>query len=65
MKLSAKEKDRIRRVCMLLREADRPVRIMRAFLWPPETRERFFAKKRGSFQWWNTRPSIPAPPWRP
>src|SRR5690606_4103293 len=34
-----------RRVCMLLREADRPVRIMRAFLWPPETRERFFAKK--------------------
>ncbi len=45
MKLSAKEKDRIRRVCALLREADRSVRLMRSFLWPPEVRERFFAQK--------------------
>jgi len=43
MKLIPREKDRLRRVCAILREAERPVRIMRALLWPPEVRVRFLA----------------------
>ena len=43
MKLIPREKDRLRRVCAILREAERPVRIMRALLWPPEVRARFLA----------------------
>jgi uncharacterized protein (TIGR02421 family) len=45
MQLSLREKERILRVSRRLREAERPVRIMRGLLWPPEVRARFFAKK--------------------
>lgn len=45
MKISAREKERLRRINAILREAERPVRIMRALLWAPEIRERFFARK--------------------
>ncbi len=44
MILRPKEIDRIRTVCALLREAEKPVRIMRALLWKPEVRERFFER---------------------
>jgi len=45
MKLPESEKERLRHVCRLLREAERPVRIMRALLWGPEVREQFFARQ--------------------
>ena len=45
MKLTAREKDRLRRVCGILREAEKPVRIMRALLWAPDVRTRFFAAR--------------------
>ena len=35
--------ERIRRVAGLLRDAERPVRILRTVSWDPEVRERFFA----------------------
>jgi uncharacterized protein (TIGR02421 family) len=40
-----KEKERLRLACRVLREAEKPVRIMRALLWPPEVREKFFAQR--------------------
>jgi uncharacterized protein (TIGR02421 family) len=45
MKLTPREKDRLRRICAILREAERPVRIMRALLWAPEVRVRFLAAR--------------------
>jgi uncharacterized protein (TIGR02421 family) len=45
MKASEKQAERIRQACHLLREAERPVRIMRTLLWGPEVRARFFAAK--------------------
>lgn len=35
--------DRIRRLAGLLKEAERPIRVLRTVAWPPEVRERFFA----------------------
>ena len=45
MKVTPREKERLRTVCVLLREAEKPVRIMRALLWSPEVRAGFFASK--------------------
>jgi hypothetical protein len=45
MKVTPREKERLRTVCALLREAEKPVRIMRALLWSPEVRAGFFASK--------------------
>lgn len=44
MRARQKELERLRLACRVLREAEKPVRIMRALLWPPEVRERFFAQ---------------------
>lgn len=38
---------RIRAVCALLRDAERPVRILATLAWQPEIRERFFAREAG------------------
>lgn len=35
---------RITRLAAQLREAERPIRILRTLIWPPEVRERFFAR---------------------
>lgn len=43
MKIEAKDRERICRAARLLKEAERPVRILRSLSWPPEVRERFFA----------------------
>ncbi|MGI8603336.1 MAG: flavohemoglobin expression-modulating QEGLA motif protein [Verrucomicrobiales bacterium] len=42
MSAREKEHERLRLACRMLREAERPVRIMRALLWPPGVRELFF-----------------------
>lgn len=41
--LSEKQRGRITEVCLLLRQAERPVRILRSVAWPRETAEAFFA----------------------
>ncbi len=38
-----RELDRIRKAAALLRDAERPIRILRTVAWPNEVRERFFA----------------------
>jgi uncharacterized protein (TIGR02421 family) len=45
MSAREKESERLRLACRVLREAEKPVRIMRALLWPPEVREKFFAQR--------------------
>ncbi|RMH20214.1 MAG: DUF1704 domain-containing protein [Acidobacteria bacterium] len=37
------EKERILSLAARLREAERPIRVLRTIAWPPEVRERFFA----------------------
>ncbi len=54
-----KEKLRIKQACTLLRESERPVRIMRALLWTPAVRERFFEKKAREL------PQVSYPPFDP
>ena len=43
--MNEKDKDRVLRVCQALREAERPVRILRGLAWPQNVREKFFAMK--------------------
>lgn len=40
-------RQRIREVCSLLRDAERPVRVLATVAWPPEIKERFFATGAG------------------
>jgi len=42
-RLSEPEVERLRQAAILLRKAERPVRILRAVAWSPEVAERFFA----------------------
>ncbi|MGH8496685.1 MAG: tyrosine/phenylalanine carboxypeptidase domain-containing protein, partial [Gammaproteobacteria bacterium] len=37
-------RERIREVCTLLREAERPVRLLATLAWPPEIKQEFFAR---------------------
>ncbi len=41
-KLTQKHRDRISEVCILLRKAERPVRVLRSVAWPSATAEVFF-----------------------
>ena len=43
-RLSLAEVDKLRQAAVLLRKAERPVRILRAVAWGPEVAERFFAQ---------------------
>jgi len=42
--IDASDGARVRRAAELLREAERPVRVLRTVAWGPEVRERFFAR---------------------
>jgi len=53
--------DRIRRTAALLRDAERPVRILRTVAWEPEVRERFFADGERELPVVAYRPLDPAP----
>lgn len=43
MSSSQQESERIQRLAGLLRDAERPLRVLRTVSWPPEVRARFFA----------------------
>ena len=44
-KVSAEDLEHIRQAAAHLRQAERPIRILRTLSWPPEVRERFFARR--------------------
>lgn len=44
MKLGEKDGERIKTTASLLRDAEKPIRVLRTLAWGPEVRERFFAE---------------------